>query len=209
MEEKKSETIFERSNQINREKKRHRGVVLFLLIISIFFGFLLLWRFLNSPAVGTVGPGMLPKTEESFEKNTERKRYSGKYLTFSYPAVYLEKYHELPEGGPIKERALLSTNDVEGRKIAVTVAKREGGDLLSDPSFQMRKLATEEYQERDATVGSYHGVLFEKSELPSEVTFFVTREGYIISISVSSPFGRDGLEEVFVNEIQELTFSLP
>lgn len=183
------------SDQKHVSLKRHRGVVLFLSLFAIGVGCFFLWRFLERPNIGTIYPGKLPAVPESFAQNKEKKQYTGKYIDFSYPALYFEKRHELPVNGPVKESVFLSANDVEGRKIALVVADRGTSDFMSDPSFQMRMKASSGYASSPLTDLPFQGILFEKNEAPFEVTSFFILQGLIVSVSVTSPFSIEGLKQ--------------
>ena len=144
---------------------------------------------------------------EYFDKKSEKRLYKGKFLEFFHEAAYVEKSHSTPEGGPIVETVFLSTKDVEGRKIAITVVYRGTTDLTSDPSFQLRQASPQEYHSKNFKEGAWQGVLFEKKSAPFERTIFLEKNGYIISISLTSPFSSDGLEEEVLTIVRELSFS--
>ena len=174
-----------------------------LLLIGGYF----LWWFFQRKAVGTIRVTDL-STVESSDKMMEKRLYKGKFTTFSHGAIYEERAHLLPESSPLKESVFLSAMDVEGRSIAVTVVDRGTEDLSSDPAFQMRQMTTKEYHQKNFQEGVWRGILFEKSTAPFERTGFFAKNGFVMSVSVTSPFRGDDLEEEFLEIMKSLSFSL-
>lgn len=197
-----SEEVSQNKEGASNKKKVLAGVLVTLLFLVGCF----VWWLWHRKAVGTIRvPEMYQ--EESAVKKQEKKLYQGKFFTFLYDEGYLEKTHSLPESGPIKETLFLSTSDVEGRKIAVTLADRGTNDLVSDPSFQLRQNSHEEYQSRPFEVAPFQGTLFQKNTQLFEVTAFFTYQGKIMTLSITSPFSLEGLEKELFTVIESLHFS--
>lgn len=185
--------------------KRHRGVVLFLLTaVIILGGFYCFWRFLERPALGTIHPGIVPKVPESFAASNEVKRYVGKYVDFSYAAVYAEKRHEIPESGPVKESIFLSVSDFEGRKIAVTIEDRGSVDFEASPSFYMRLNKPKEYGKEAFSENGFRGFFFAKKMAVFEQDVFFFDKGLLITLAVSSPTTMDGLRDDAMSVFQSM-----
>lgn len=196
----------EELDQPKKESRKKRKFFVWIVILLLCIGGYFSWQFLRGKAVGTIRVNNVD-AGVPLDKNSENRLYKGKFITFSHRAGYAEKFHRLPESGPVQESLLLSTLDVEGRKIAVTVAYRGTNDFMSDPSFQMRQGTPEEYRSKKFEEGVWQGVLFEKNTSPFEKTVFFAKSGYILSISVISPFSGDDIEDELHMIIRNLTFS--
>lgn len=192
----------EKENELPVE--RHSKVVLFLFIMLLIFGSLyFLWQFLQRPVVGIVGAGKTV-SKESSATDTEQLEYQGKYLRFPYPGLYVEKMHELPVKGPVKESIFLSADDVEGKKIAVVVEERKEMVLKASPSFQMRLNKPKEYSKTMIPLDGFDGFIFEKNSQVFEQTAFFFHKGLLVSISVTSPFKIDGLKEGLIDILKSI-----
>lgn len=207
--------MLENRNEIIPEAPKKKGISPQVRRIILFFAFfllglmcLLIWRFLQRPAMGTIHPGKTLVVSESFDGRKEKKRYSGKYVDFSYTAAYLERRHDLPVNSPIKESISLSAEDIEGRKITLIVADRGTSDLASDPSFQIRNDTSGEYQSKPLQIANFQGMLFQKNTQIFEVTAFFPYQGHIMSISVTSPFSLEGLETELFDIVESLHLTL-
>lgn len=192
------------------EKKSSKGrsrFWIFLLLALLFFSGILyaIWLFLQQPVIGEVRVGTGAPAEES-NSTKQQKQYQGKYLTFLYPGIYEEKMHETPVNGPVKESIFLSAADFEGKKIAVVVEERTGGDFEASPSFQMRSSKPTEYDQESVSVGGQRGFLFKKDAQVFERTFFLRDEDFVISISATSPFSAESLEQGLFSVIGSLRF---
>lgn len=195
--------------EVNQQKERvpnKKKVLLWLSSVLLFIAGCYLWWFLQGKAVGTI---RVQDSDEgvSLNKKSEKRLYKGKFVEFSHDSEYVEKFHHLPETGPVREALLLSTLDVEGRKIAVTVTYRGTEDLASEPAFQIRQTTPDEYYSKNFEEGDWKGVLFEKNRAPFERTVFIAKSGFITSISITSPFRGDGIEDEIRMLTRDLSFS--
>lgn len=164
------------------------------------------WRYLERPAVGEIWTSTVVSREDRDSKN-ERKEYRGEYLVFSHPISYEEKTYTLPVKGPVKESILLSEKSVEGKKIAIVVEERSGGDYTASPAFQMRSLKPKDYEKaEDMSLGGYRGVLFRKDTGVFERTFFLHDSDLVVTVSMSSPFSAEALEGELSNIIKSIRF---
>ncbi|MBP9728094.1 MAG: hypothetical protein KBD27_01820 [Candidatus Moranbacteria bacterium] len=186
--------------QQGKVSRRGKGRAWILLLLLFFCGYVV-WQYFHKKAVGVIRVGNQALTDFS-QKNDEKELYRGEIIEFFHTATYKERSHSFGENDPVRESVFLSTTDVEGRKIAVTVAYRGTTDLASDPGFQMRQGTPLEYRSKHFQKGLYQGVLFEKVEIPFEITAFFVAEKYIVSFSVTSPFGSDGLEGELLGMIE-------
>lgn len=187
-------------------RKRFRFWIFVLIGTSLFFGIVYItWLFLQQPAIGEIRVVKKVPTEDR-DSAKEQKQYQGKYLTFSYPGIYVEKAHEIPIDGPVKESIFLSAADFEGKKIAIVVEERAGGDLEASPSFQMRADKPKEYDQEPVSVDGFSGFLFKKNTQVFERTFFLQSEDFVISISTTSPISAESLEQGLFAVIGSLRF---
>lgn len=204
--------IFMRPQQTSSPKdpppssKHSRFWIFLLLALFFFFGAVyIIWLFLQRPAIGDVRVVQKASTEDR-DSAQNPKQYQGKYLTFSYPGVYVEKAHETPTSGPIKESIFLSAADFEGRKIAIVVEEREARDFETSPAFQMRSDKPKEYGQETVSASGFDGFLFKKNTQVFERTFFLHSGDFIISISVTSPISAEGLDQGLFAVISSVRF---
>lgn len=189
-----------------KPKKRSRLLVYSVLIALFFFGIVyIVWLFLQEPVIGEV---RIMKKELTEDRNStkKQKQYQGEYLTFSYPGIYAEKAHEIFVDGPVKESIFLSAADIEGKKLAIVVEEREGGDFAASSSFQMRSNKPTEYDQKPVSIGGQSGILFKKDTQMFERIFFLHSEDFLISISATSPFSAESLEQELFSIIGSIRF---
>ncbi len=161
------------------------------------------WIFLQKPVISDIRVGKVESSAD-MEAGKEIKTYPGKYLTFSYSGIYTEKSHETPDGGPVKESILLSATGLEGQKIAIVVEKRDTLDFQESPAYQMRLNKSNEYARETVTLGDWSGELFKKDVQVFERTLFLKHKNFIVSLSATSPFNADNLD----NELSSIVGSL-
>lgn len=185
--------------------KRKQTLLIASLIIIFFCGAVyFLWLFFQTPAVGVIRPGVVPKKEDAFDQSTETKHFAGTYFSFSYPGKYQEVSHTFPETGPVKETLLLSASDVEGKKIAITAEKRDTDTFDASPSFQMRRNDFKTYGRSSLKWQDLDGVLFTKNSQVFEQTVFFRKNNFILSISTTSPFSLETLRGDLENILESL-----
>lgn len=183
--------------QENTKNKKSRKKTLFLFGVFFLLGalFFVLWQYLSGPAIGTIQEGLLPSDEDLFETRNERKRYDGKYLSFSYPALFVSKTDTAPVNGPVKESIFLTETGFQSRKITVILEEREENNLEASPSFKMRLEKPKIYKKKLFSEGAFDGSLFEQDTPVFEQTAFFRDGKSILSVSVTSPTTLEGLEE--------------
>lgn len=174
--------------------------VLFLMIVVIIF-----WLYARQPAIGDIHTSTADpqKADDTVQQD---KQYSGKYLSFSYPAAYREKVHETPLTGPVKEVFFLSADTIEGRKMAITVEERESSDFEASPSFQLRRNKPEMYEEESILESGFKGILFRKNSVVFERTFFFHHRNLIVIIATTSPFNDENIESELFTLLATLRF---
>lgn len=183
-------------NNVSKAKKSRGAFFLWMaFIVVVFISVYVLWRFLQTPATGTIKMGVLPPPIESFDQKNEQKRFVGKYISFSHGGTYVKKTDDTSVNGSVKESIFLTTPDWEGKKIAVTVEERAESTLEASPSYKMRREAPKIYHETPLTIGIFTGSVFEKQSAVFEATAFLINHSEIITISLTSPIKGDGLKD--------------
>lgn len=183
---------------MNPERKRKKW--LFIVIIFILFGItaVFLWWLFNQPSQGSITRSQEPEEKKDLSNPAHRKRYQGKYFTFTYPYDFNRREENESVKAPILERLFLSRNDIEGRKIALTLQDNTGNSFEEYGSFRIRKVDPAVYQEEIIERNGETVVFFTKSTVVFEVSAFFHRQNQVMSITVSSPTTQKGLrEEVF------------
>ena len=178
-------------------------IYLYVLIVLSALGYAL-WFFLQKPAMGTVRVGTEETKEAAFDRSQEKKRYEGKYLSFSYSGTYEEKTHTLPVKNPVKESIFLSNSDLEGRKIAVMVEERPNGGLEESPSFQMRMMEEDIYQSESFSLNDFEGIIFSTDKSIFEQSAYFRYEGNIVTVTLTSALTDKGLKEELVEVVKSL-----
>jgi hypothetical protein len=179
-----------------------KKAVIGLVVPLSFMGSIFFWRELQRPIKGKVLSVNYDTPEPSFE-NKKKRLYQGKYVEFLYSDVYAEKSHETPKEGPVRERIWLTSSNVEGKKISLVVTKRDRNELESEPAYNMRKRNTEDYRSYPLS-GEAQGVVFANYQAPFEVTAFFVKNGYVLSVSISSLLKNDELDDELSTFLQEL-----
>lgn len=187
-----------------RKPKKWKWIVLLFLFFSFLMGIYFIWIFFQTPAVGVIHTGFLPKKEESFDQGTEVKQFKGQFFHFSYSGKYTEVSHTVPTSGPIKEMLLLSATDTEGKKIAVTFEKRPEFTLDASPAFQMRQNDKKQYVKSTFSSHGLDNVLFTKDSQVFEKTLFLHQKNIFLILSVSSPFSSEAL----LDDIEDIVRTL-
>lgn len=199
-----TETLALQKPKKTEKSKRSRNYALFLFFLLVVGGIFYLWRLLGGPAEGVIRLGELPAKQEAFATANEVVRYTGKYVDFSYPGFYVEKRHDLPKSGPVREVVFLSAADFEGRKIAVTVEERSDMVFESSPSFKMRLNQPKEYEKSMLTDSGFQGFLFAKTTPVYEQDAFFFEKGLLVSLAVTSPTTSQGLRDELLKVLKSV-----
>lgn len=183
---------------VSAKKKSLKKVagLFFGVVIVVVVAWMLLGRFLSVPNIGTVHSGTVPAKTASFDQGSEQKRFDGTYVAFPYPGAFSEKRHETPTDGPVKERIFLAADDLEGKKIAVTVEESDNGRLDGNSSYSMRMSQERAYVKSSfSTKDGLTGYIFEKNTPVFEETAFFMDANRAVSVSCTSSFGLGTLRE--------------
>ncbi len=188
------ENVNETFREAEEPKKKRPFVFWAASIGLILIGIGLFWWFSQRPSQGMITVMSPP---ESIEMNDQeqRKRYQGKYFTFSYPSGFRRREEVEAVKYPLLERVYLSRNDIEGRKIAVVLQDNANNTFEEYSSFRIRRNDSVTYSEDRSMRNGLDTVFFTKTESVFEVGAFFHRGSRVASIVVSSPTTQNGLRE--------------
>lgn len=184
----------------NRRKRRFIYVAI-LVILGILAALLIRW-FFGHPSYGTITVVPTPEKQE-YGAPEYRKRYQGKYLIFTYPSDFRRREEVEAVKYPLLERIYLSRDDIEGRKIAITLQDNMGNSFEEYSSFRVRQNDKTVYSEEKIEKNGLDTVVFIKDTSIFEASAFFHRGNQVVAIAVSSPTTQDGLRE----ELEELVDS--
>lgn len=174
--------------------KRARWVFMLILLVLSGIAILFLWWLFQRPATGTITV-VSPAEKTDFADPAHRKRYSGKYFTFTYPYDFQRREETESVKYPLLERVYLSRNDIEGRKVSILLQDNAGNAFEEYSSFRIRRSDPGTYAEEKIERNGLNGVLFTKTTSVFEVGVFFHRGNQVASIVVSSPTTQNGLRE--------------
>lgn len=155
-----------------RKTSNWRRPVIFLML---FFAFALaiafLWWIFQRPSQGTIT--ITPPNEKIDPADpNHRKRYQGKYITFTYPYDFHRREEVETVKFPLLERLYLSRSDIEGRKIALTLQDNSNNSFDEYSSFRIRRNDPDTYKEEKVERNGLNTVFFTKSTSVYEVGVF-------------------------------------
>lgn len=120
-------------------------------------------------------------------KEAPFERFESNYLSFRYEPAYHINFHEKEMNNSILERAFLSQNGSQLKKIALTVEDMAGRNLTDIANYNLRKKFIEDYAESKFIFGDLSGISFaSKKDGIFEKTAFILRDQKLIEISFSS-----------------------
>jgi len=175
------------------------------LVVTLLF--LMYWLF-RQPSRGIVTSAPA-KEKINYAAPEHRKRYDGKYLTFTYPRDFERREEVETVKFPILERLYLSRSDIEGRKIAITVQDNTGYSFEEYSSFRIRRSDSGTYAEEKVSQNGLEAVLFSKSTSVFEVSAFFPSASYIVSIVISSPTTQNGLRAELLALLDSFVWKAP
>ena len=181
----------ESAQKPKRKKRFVYGTMLFLLAVLVIA---FLWWLFRQPSQGTIT--VVPAPERSDLSDPQhRKRYEGKYITFTYPYDFNRRKEVETVKFPLLERVYLSRSDIEGRKIAFTVQDNTSNSFEEYSSFRIRRNDPSVYTEEKIERNGLNTVFFTKNSSVFETSAFFHRGNQVVAIVVSSPTTQNGLRE--------------
>lgn len=194
----------------SEKKKRWPWIVLTLFILvgaSVYF----IWQYLNKPAIGDVRV-----VEQKQTANTpllrEKERFEGKYVTFAHYSSYVEKSHEITEDkqSNILESAFFAQQDINSKKIALTVEKLSGGNMENSSNYKLRITYPKLYKKSEFYQNGISGIEFSAdNDQEREKVFFVQRENILVTLAITGFITGDEESDFEAKElVGSLTFTL-
>ncbi len=138
--------------------------------------------------------------------NTE---YTGKYVSFTYPAKALIYEYKDPSFASNSSRLEDFSFDIKEPKIVFNMQIISNSSQIATiddhPSVKLRDLRSYEYKKSDITAGNMKGRAFYKKENGAEKTGFVLNKDKIFSISITGT-SSDEVEKLFDAVISTVKF---
>ncbi|HET7827564.1 MAG TPA: hypothetical protein VFK97_01730 [Candidatus Saccharimonadales bacterium] len=159
-------------------------IVILLLIAAVVF---LVVKNMTAPAVGSINQAP-PAQSATTEPYTQPGKYSGQYVSFSYPAHFKKVPSKLT--GSFLETVDYHSTDLAGKQINVGVYKSA---VDSDSSISYRRQHKDSYTETD----SQKWIEFSKKD-GTEDTFYLEHGDLLASVSATAPSGGLNGEALFV-----------
>lgn len=181
----------ESAQKPKRKKRFVYGTMLFLLAVLVIA---FLWWLFRQPSQGTITVAPAPERSDLSDPQ-HRKRYEGKYITFTYPYDFNRRKEVETVKFPLLERVYLSRSDIEGRKIAFTVQDNTSNSFEEYSSFRIRRNDPSVYTEEKIERNGLNTVFFTKNSSVFETSAFFHRGSQVVAIVVSSPTTQNGLRE--------------
>ncbi len=185
----------EKSAVLTAEKNQKKWLIFAILFIAVVIATLFFWWRFNQPSHGSINAVGIPKESVNLSDPAHRKQYQGKYFTFTYPYDFNRREENEAVNFPLLERLFLARNDIEGRKIALTLQDNSGNTFEEYGSFRIRRADPAMYQEESLERNGETIVFFTKATSVFEVSTFFHRGNQVMSITVSSPTTLNGLRE--------------
>lgn len=159
-------------------------LVIILVVILATVGII---RNMNQPAVGSIS--QQPTTDAvKADPYSQPGKYSGKYITFNYPAHYKQVPSKV--SGTTLELAEYHVTDATGKLISVAVFP---GSVNSDSGVVYRRQHPELYTESS----SQKWTEFTKKD-GTEDTFFLSHNGNLATVSCTAPYNNQSGDALFV-----------
>jgi hypothetical protein len=180
-----------RKLKISRQWFRsHAKLVSVVVIIVLLIGAAVATiRNLNAPAEGTINQVTNVADAEKTDPYANPSNYSGKYITFTYPAHY-KKIPSQKSTNYLEVVNFYGTSQTS-KQISVGVLKE---NLADDSGYNLRKKETNIYiQEPRNKTGV---VVFSSTTNGSERTAFAPHQDKVATISITAPPGWDLTEDL-------------
>lgn len=177
-----------------KPEKYRRRIIFVAIVVLVASAIAFLWWLFQRPSQGTIV--IVPASEKMNPADPDhRTHYQGKYITFTYPYDFERREEVEAVKHPLLERIYLSRNDIEGRKIALTLQDNSGNSFEEYSSFRIRQNDPGTYTEEKVTRNGLDAVFFTKTTSVYEVGAFFHRGNQVIALVVSSPTTQKGLRE--------------
>lgn len=169
----------EGAREVSQASRRRKLLKPLLFIVAVLLVFAFVLHNLKSPAIGTINQTP-PQHAEAADPYANPAKFSGKYISYTYPAHY-RKIPSTLTGSYLQVDDYYAT-DRSQKQISIGVTQE---NLNSDTGFILRKQHPETYTQEPMTrSGAY---IFSSGVNGSEKTAFVSHSGYVASITLSAP----------------------
>lgn len=168
--------------------KQPKVFIPLIIILLIVAAFILAVRNLNAPAEGTINQTPSP-TSEVVDPYSNPGKYSGKYISFSYPAHY-KKIPSQKTGNYLETVSFFATNQTS-KQISIGVLKES---IEDDSGVNLRKLHPDTYHQQPRTQTGT--IQFTSTANGSERTAFVPHQDKVAVFSITAPAGWDLAEDM-------------
>ncbi len=170
--------------------KRLRLAVALAFIVLLGAGIYFILALLKKPSVGDV---WVSDAEQPIiaEKPKENERFEGKYVSFAHFTSYKEKNHTIEEDEEknILERAFFSEEEINAKKIALTVEKLPGGNMEESANYKMRETYSDRYKKEKFSRGEARGIAFSlKDQQSFEKVIFIQSGNLLAELALTSSF---------------------
>lgn len=172
------------------------------LIVLVTIGIALFWWF-QSPSYGVISTAQEENTD-SEARTKGKKEYSGKSVTFFYPAHFIEKPTDGETKFPQIERLMLSSEGLDGKKLTLLVQDNTGYKFEEFSSYRIRDLDKKTYTQETIKKNGLDITLFTKSTTVYEVGAFFQNGPLVASLVMSSPIGLTGLREELLQVLETI-----
>jgi hypothetical protein len=169
---------------IRASKRRQAALGVIGVILLISGGAIYGVRLLNGPAEGSIIQAAPVSSRLAADPHGAPSTYRGAYLTFTVPADYEQLQPKL--SGSYVEVAGYYSTDHRQKHIAVAVVRES---LDSDSGLSYRQTHPALYHQ---TAAQGQGLIFARDDASgSERTAYLTHDGVVASVAISSPFQTD------------------
>ncbi|HSH31283.1 MAG TPA: hypothetical protein VK963_01305 [Candidatus Saccharimonadales bacterium] len=184
---------------MSRLPKNSRLLLLGLLLVPL-IGVVLLWKSVNSPAIGTITKSAPPQGNVA-EPEVELEQLDGRYISFTHPTSYKVSPKE-PVNAAALEQYVLVSGSFPSKLLAVTVTRLPSGSLADDSSYKLRQLQSETYLEQKRRIDGDQVSLMIKRAGFERVTFW-PHNGMLATIVLSSGApDQDELEQEYARILE-------
>jgi len=167
--------------------KRPKVFIPLAIVILIAAGLILTIRSLKAPAVGSIDQSPPTKAEVT-DPYAQPGTFSGKYVSFKYPAHYKAVPSKI--SGSYLEVASYHSVDITGKQINVGVLR---SSFDTESAISYRRQHKELYKENSSSLG----LEFTKID-GTEDTFFIEHNGLLASVSATAPYYDQAGDAIFV-----------
>lgn len=167
--------------------RRPKVYVPAVIILAVAAILIIVIRNMTAPAVGNIDQTP-PAKAEAVDPYAKPGNFSGKYISFNYPARFKKVPSKLT--GSYLEVIDFHSTDSTGKLISIGVLP---GSISNSGDIQFRRQQKSVYTEND----SQKWLEFTKND-GTEDTFFMEHNGLLASVSATAPYNNQAGDALFV-----------